>query len=202
MKKPELKRLTREGLMIVFSVLFALFISQLVDDNKTRRQKDQALDHIFKELETNKGTLERWIAKHGKIESDISRMIEDPNDSMRLVLTQSPRLDFGVITSTFIDALLGDTAWEAAKSTQIISEFDFNLVEDLTRIYGLQKIIMNNTVEKFSDVYFDRASHEPANLESTLIQLQLVMNEIVGQEGTLIYLLEVLDQKFGELKNI
>lgn len=192
MKKPEIRRLTIEGLMIVFSVLFALFISQLADNRKVRLQKEQAIDYIYRELKDNKEILERWAVKHQKVKDRLSRMIQNPLDSSRMTIFAEDQPDYSVITGgeSLIDAFLGNTAWESAKATQIISQFDFSTVQELTRIYGLQEIITQGSVNKFSDVYFDRASQQEAHLQTTLLQLELVMNELIGQEYTLIYMLK------------
>ncbi len=96
--------------------------------------------------------------------------------------------------------LFWETPPGSRKATQIISQFDFATVQELTRIYGLQEIIMQGSVNKFSDVYFDRASQEAANLQTTLLQLELVMNEIVGQEHSLIYLLNQATKQHEEGK--
>ncbi len=197
MKKPEVRRLAIEGLMIVFSVLFALFISQLADNRKVRNQKELAIDYIYRELKDNKETLERWVIKHQKARERISRMVRNPMDSTRLSIFAKGQPNYSPITEgeSLIDALLGDTAWESAKATQIVSQFDFAVVQDLTRIYGLQKVIMEGSVNKFTDVYFDRESQDPAHLQTTLVQLELVMNELVGQEYTLIYMLKTALEK-------
>lgn len=194
MKKSELKRLGAEGVLIVFSVLFALLIGQLVESNKVKRQKAQAIDHIYLELSNNQLILKRWVQKHRKIAENLNRMVANKRDSLRLMLMENGQLDYGIITNqeALIDALLADTAWEAAKSTRIIAEFDFETVQAFTRIYNLQTIIVQRSVQKFSDIYFDRASQDPENLQTTLVQLQLVMGEIVGQEQTLLYLLDQL----------
>lgn len=194
MKKSEVQRLSLEGALIVFSVLFALFIGQLVETNKIKKQKEQAIEYIYQELGGNRNTLKRWVEKHGRIRDNLARMTSDPNDSLRQLLFKGVQLDYGVITNQepLIDALLGNTAWEAAKSTQIISEFNFERVQEFTRIYGLQQVIMDGTITKFTDVYFDRASQNKENTQSTLVQLQLIMMELVGQEETLIYMLDQL----------
>ena len=191
------KKLFIEGLLIVFSVLFALFISQMVENRKARIQKEQALDYIYQELEGNQGILKRWIWKHGQIRDRLRQMVSDPNDSMRRVLESSSRLDFGVISDgeSLIDALLTETAWEAAKSTKTVADFDFKLVQEFTRIYGLQKILMAGSSAKFLEVYLDRESHEVENLPTTLIQLNLVMEEMVGQEQTLLHMINAAIEK-------
>lgn len=194
------KKLFIEGLLIVFSVLFALFISQMVENQKARAQKEQALDYIYQELESNRGVLKRWVWKHGKIRDNLRQMVSDPDDSLRQILRSSETLDFGVISGgeSLIDALLTETAWEAAKSTKVVSDFDFDLVQEFTRIYGLQKILMEGSSSKFFEVYMDRKSHQIEYLATTLIQLNLVIEEMVVQEQILLLMIdEILEKQQG-----
>ncbi len=197
------KKLATEGTLIVFSVLFALFITQLVENNKVKKRKEQALTNIYIELSTNKQILNGWIHKHGRMKDILTKMVENPEDSLRQVLTKKQFLDFGVLTEekSFIDALLNNTAWESAKSTQIIAEFEFKTVQDFTRVYALQRILQEESIRKFTNIYFERESQDLQNLSATLLQLQLVISEIVGQEETLKYLLDKLVNENWQKKN-
>ena len=55
-----------EGFLIVFSVLFALFIENYVENIKTQKQKKLALDRIKMEVERNSKILSEWITLHQK----------------------------------------------------------------------------------------------------------------------------------------
>lgn len=189
--KTQTQKLFTEGVMIVFSVLFALFISQVVENQKARKEKERVLNYIYQELSDNAETLERWENKHGKIRDRLRSMVQNRQDSVRESIIAGGRMDFEKITNgeVLIDALLTETAWEAAKSTKVVADFDFEQVQEFTRIYSLQNIIMRGTAAKFFDVYMDRETHDMKNLETTLIQLNLVMEEMVGQEQTLLYMI-------------
>lgn len=186
------KKLFIEGTLIVFSVLFALFITQLVENYKVRKKEKQALDNIHTELSTNGQILTGWIYRHERMKDVLTKMVENPEDSLRKLLAEKNFLDLSILTEekSFIEAILNDTAWESAKSTQIISEFDFSTVQYFTRIYELQKILQNESIRKFTNTYFERESQDLKNLPATLLQLQLILSEIVGQEKTLKYMLD------------
>ena len=196
--KVQTKKLFIEGVLIVFSVLFALFLSQVAENQKTRKEKEKALEYIHQELSDNKDILTGWIYYHGKTRERLRKMVSDPNDSVRSELKASGRIDFEIITdgNNLIDVLLTKTAWEAAKSTNIASEIEFEQVQQLTRIYSLQDILMENITGKFLDIYMDRDTHKIENLETTLIQLNLIINEMVGQEETLHTMISEFQKKY------
>lgn len=190
--KTQTRKLFVDGALIVFSVLFALFISQIVENQKAKREKEKVLDYIYQELSDNSFILSRWIQKHGRIRDRLRNMVQNEEDSVRKRLVAGGRINFEIITNgeVLIDALLTETAWDAAKSTKVVSDFEFEQVQEFTRVYNLQRIIMDGTTSKFLDVYMDRKTHEMENLETTLIQLNIVMEEMVGQEQTLQYMIQ------------
>ncbi len=49
-----------DGVLIIFSVLFALFINKLFDDYQTRKRKEVAIKSIEKELYRNQEILNNW----------------------------------------------------------------------------------------------------------------------------------------------
>ena len=59
-----MKKYIGEALLIIFSVLFALFINKLFDDFQTRKKKHIALEGIKKELYRNARVMDAWKAQH------------------------------------------------------------------------------------------------------------------------------------------
>ena len=151
------KKYFSEGLLIVFSVLFALFINKLFDDYKTNKKKTIAIESIQKELYRNSSILGNWKEQHIKIRNRITEIVEGRNDSLKTELLKYEFLNLGVLTNneSLIDAILTNTAWESAKSTGIISEFDFETTQKLTHVYSMQEVLTDRTIAKILDYYFD-----------------------------------------------
>ena len=179
-----LKKYLAEGLLIVFSVLFALFINKLVDDHKTNKKKTIAIESIKKELYRNSAIINKWKERHIKIRNRITELVEGRNDSLKTELLKHEFLNLGVLTNneSLIDAILTNTAWESAKSTGIISEFDFDTTQKLTHVYSMQEVLTERTVIKILDYYFDSNAHNMENIDQTLTQFQLRFWELTGQE--------------------
>ena len=137
-----LKKYFAESSLIVFSVLFALFINKLFDDYKTNEKKTTALESIEKELSGNSAILSDWKEHHIKIRTQITEIVEGRNDSIKTELLKYKFLNIGVLTNnkSLIDDILTNTAWESAKSTGIISEFDFETIQKLTHVYSMQEV--------------------------------------------------------------
>ena len=181
------KRYIGEGLLIVFSVLFALFINKLFDDYKTNKKKTLAIESIQNELYGNSSILENWKEHHLKIRNRITDIVEGQNDSLKTELLKYEYLNLGVLTNneSLIDAILTSTAWESAKSTGIISEFDFETTQKLTHVYSMQEELSSRTITKILDYYFDSEAHSMENIDQILIQFHLRFWELTGQENLL-----------------
>ena len=184
------KKYLSEGILIIFSVLFALFINKLFDDYKTHKRKDIALESIKKELYRNQEILKNWKEKHIAIRNRISKVIEGKNDSLKTKLKKYRYLNLGILTNneSLIDAVLTNTAWESAKSTGIISEFNFETTQKLTHVYSMQEVLTDRTIAKILDYYFDTSSHDLKNIDTILIQFQLRFWELTGQEELMVNL--------------
>ena len=188
MKSKTWKNYLFEGALIVFSVMLALFLNQIVENINTSRDKEKAISHITAELQRNLEIVEEWAVIHNRMKSRTDSIINGQNAELRNQLLDESILNLGVLTGgeSIVNSSLSNTAWETAKATRIINEFEFETVELLTGVYSLQELVFNNTIMKLTDTFFERETHDPELLEGTLLQLQLRFTELVGQETVLI----------------
>ncbi|WP_299526545.1 hypothetical protein [Winogradskyella sp.] len=178
-----IKKNISEGLLIVFSVLFALFIDKLFNDYETEKQKALAIDSIYKELKQNISTLERWEKDHKQITDRITKMVSGKSDSLVKELSKYNFLNLSIITNnkSIIDATLYKTAWESAKATGIITEFDFKTTQKLTSVYAFQGY-MALSISNITEYYYRKEAHDISQLNQTLRQLQIRFFNLNGQE--------------------
>lgn len=176
-----------EGFLIVFSVLFALYIENYVENLKTKEQKQLALERIRLEIARNSKVLAEWMPKHDATYQLLYRSSLTNNDSLKKVLLMYNYFNINVLTKqeSIFNTILTATAWETAQSTQIASEFDFELMESLTQVYALQSLIMDKTLQEIIGVYLDRNSHDLDNIDDTLKQFEIRYQDLTGQEEVL-----------------
>ena len=195
-----MKKYLAEGLLIVFSVLFALFINKLYDNYKVAKQKEIAIQGIKKELSKNSEILDQWLKKHQQIKSRLDSMISSEGDSLKVEMLKYNYFNLAILTNqeSLIDALMTNTAWETSKSTGIITEFDFEITQSLTYVYSMQEVITEKTLNKIIDLYFDAETHNLNDLDRHLVQFYIRLEELTGQE----YLLSTLyKDAIEELEN-
>jgi len=182
--KTMIKKHLIEGSLIVFSVLFALLINKSFENYQTNRKRGIAEESIIKELQQNQYILNRWKEKHIEVRNRISNILDGKSDSIRSELMKYDYLNLGVLTNneSLVDAILTSTAWESAKTTGIISEFDYETIQILTQVYTLQTNLSDRTLIKILDYYFDSEAHDMTKLNKTLVQFHLRFWELTGQE--------------------
>ncbi len=188
--KKKLKKHLADGLLIVFSVLFALFINKLYDDYQLNKKREIAIQSIVKELYKNESIIKDWKIRHTQVNDKLKQLIDGKNDSLKSNIKNQTYFNLGLLTDNkpLIDDVLTSTSWESAKSTGIISEFEFETTQRLTRVYALQELISEKTISKILDYYFEPSTHEMEDIEAILIQFQLRFTELVGQEMLMAYL--------------
>lgn len=143
------------------------------------------MESIQKELYRNSEILSDWKEHHIKIRNRITDIVNGKNDSLKTELLKYEFLNIGVLTNnkSLIDDILTNTASESAKSTGIISEFDFETTQKLTHVYSMQEMLSERTMANITHFFFDTNAHNMKNIDQTLIQFQLRFLELTGQEG-------------------
>jgi hypothetical protein len=187
MKKKAIRKYAIEAFLIVFSVLLALFLNKVFENQKVNRQERIARESLVRELTHNLRVTEDILRLHNSILTRIDS-IEGVPDSDLGQLFSNQHLDLGKLTGgeSLMKELLTSTGWETARSTGIIAEFEYSEVENLTKVYALQDIVLNKTLAGIAEVLFKTETHDPTNIEATLLQLRLRFHELVGQENILI----------------
>ncbi len=189
------KKYFADGALIVFSVLFALFINKIAENFQTNNKKEIAQENIKYELNENSKILKEWMELHNDVEKKIKEILDGENDSLKNKLLQYKYFNLGLLTEgkSLANSNLTNTAWETAKTTGIISEFDFEITRKLTEIYSLQNIITEKTFNNIIDNIFSANLKDPQSLDQILISLHLQFRELTGQEYLLNELVEKID---------
>lgn len=172
-----------EGLLIVFSVLFALLINKLFEDYKTNERKTIALETIQSELYRNLAIVQGWKEEHMVVNNRITDILEGRNDSLKNELLTYNFLNLSLLTNNqyLINAILTNTAWESAKTTGIISEFDFNTIQKLTYAHTIQELMVDQTIPKISDfLYTDFYNID--HIDQSLLEFQFRLKDLLAQE--------------------
>lgn len=173
MKTSSWKKYIADGLLIIFSVLLALFVGNIAENRKINKQKFQLVNSLTKELSTNKMHIERWLPKQQAFLQTIKE-----GDLKSIDDTGYNNLAF--------DAFLRKSAWETTKITGIVSEFDIETLEKLSDAYTMQELIWQETIKEVTKVAFDENYQKPENFDKANLKLKISLEVLVMQEKILL----------------
>jgi hypothetical protein len=161
-----------ESLLIVFSVVLAIGLTELINNINEERRTKEVLHQLREELIANKKAEEEQYAYHLQVLKNIDSALRHPvfakkfiNDSGEIDLSNTIA-PHGVLRHD-----LNDVAWQVAKQNNIFSKIDLTTYSLLTDIYDNQQRITNSEQE-IGHVLLSFESRKPENLRTTLILIR------------------------------
>lgn len=151
---------------------------------KTDEQKRTALARIHQELLENEKLIGNMITRHNEVIQNLNAAIQNPNDTLSKRIAMDGYLNYRLLArgESLFPRYPSSTSWEAAKSTGIISEFDYETIEACEGVYGSQEMIVKYTLPKIVEDIFEFG---PTQIKQKLIKLRLKFIELSDQEMTL-----------------
>ena len=156
-----------ESLLIVFSVLLALFLTEGINKLNERRNTKDILNNIVIELKNNKKAILEMQEYNFKILNKIDSALANRIIQDSLISNNEFHLNV-IAPDGVLFRYLEDDAWEIAKNNQIMSKIDIESISILTKVY--EDIVKIGKVEdEVANVIFDRISRDPRQVHITLV---------------------------------
>ena len=177
-------------ILIVGSVLLALWLDQLMADHKQNTRKDAAINNIITEVSKNQEEVKSVYEYHFTVSERISGFIDSVdfrNESKNALEIISPFIrNYGLQI-----AQLQNTAWNMATDTEVVSLFDYEMAYDMTYLYDLQTRGVESTTEKIMNFLTESSLFRTEDNEEIVKVITYAMNELARQEQFLV-------EKYGE----
>ena len=161
-----------ECLLIVFSVILALVVTEYINNLNEKRRTNEVLRELRDELAENKKMEEEQYAYQLQVLKNVDSALQHPefakkfiNDSGEIDLTNT------IAPHGIMRHDLNDVAWQIAKQENIFSKVDISTYSLLNDIYNNQARITNSE-DKIAQILLSFESRKPQNLRSTLILLR------------------------------
>ena len=176
-----------ELLIVVFGVFFGVYASEIQSEKRTKKEKEKSINYIIEELRGNKEKLGATIGYH--------KLIRNALDSIAVNLNQKDFFKIYIGNEIFKHneikgwkgvqiANLESTAFEAAKISGIIKEYDIGFIRDVSKIYSyqeeylefgnsiLQRMININSSSKVIDAFssIELMTHDLVNYEEAIFE--------------------------------
>jgi hypothetical protein len=164
-----------ESLLIVFSVLLALILTEFINNMHEKKETRELLDNIRKELKMNKGFETEQLAYHQQVLRSIDSALVSPEIQKKIISNDEFHLKL-IAPHGVMYRYLDDVAWEVAKNHNISSKVSLKTMYILTYIYEDQARIMK-TEDEIAKVFLSRDAGKIENAHATLI---LIKNNYKG----------------------
>jgi hypothetical protein len=125
-----LPRVLFESMLIVVSILFALYLDEWRDDRQDEENIEHALAYFVSEIQQNRARVEDAAPFNRGLRHVLSRRQE-----VRAIESVAT---FVNIFESYNPVVLQSTAWETAIATGALAKMDYNLVSALSLTYSLQ----------------------------------------------------------------
>ncbi len=156
-----------ECLLIVFSVILALILTEVIDNINDRKKTAEILRQLKAELINNKQLEEEQYRYHLQVLKNIDTALNNPAIAGKFISNGEINLNI-IAPQGVIRHDLNDVAWQVAKQTDIFSKVDFQTYSVLTDCYNNQQRITNSE-DKIAQVLLSYESRKPENLKTTLM---------------------------------
>lgn len=155
-----------ECLLIVFSVILALGLTEYLTNLNEQKKQHEILHQLKEELISNESDAHKQYEYHLQVFKIIDSAKTHPSFAKKI-------LDSGTIHYRILfprGVLLNDlneVAWQQAKQNDVFSKMDLQTYGLLTNVYNAQERFLNLEPE-LAKIFFSYESRKPDNLQVTL----------------------------------
>ena len=159
-----------ESLLIIFSVLLALFTTEYINKQHEKENTKTILTSIVNELKHNKISIQEMQEYNLKVLANIDSLLISKSLQNELVSNDEFHLKI-IAPQGVLFRYLDNEAWTIAKNNNIMSKIDVQSASVLTKVYEDQDRIAKVESE-VAKIIFDRESRDQTKVHGTLILIR------------------------------
>jgi len=194
--KQNILKLIFESILIIFSVLLALFLNEYRGQLKENQQKELVIKIVKIELKSNLEILNEWRPYHEKVLNNLNEALNS-NSTNSTLFTEKGVFTWSLMPNGVVQRVIDNGSWQTLKSSSISSTIEFNTMFTLSQLYKQPAQGVESTLNRVLKIISARESLEQKNQRSTIILLRNTFNEMVSQE---IFLIKKYEQALIEIE--
>lgn len=172
--------------LIVFSVVLGLYLSERIEDRKTRQESKQLLTTIESEVKDNIRLLKKWSPYHLEVYKNLDSLSNNEEFIQEFVNDKTILFSKLFTRGTFMGRLPASDAWDIAKSHPRIVNIDYDKLVKLSRIYNQQEVSFEPGMEMI-ELFKSKHVNTKKDAKSNLKLMSNCMRELVALEEQLMY---------------
>ncbi len=183
-----------ESLLIIFSVLLALFLNEYREELEQNQKKERALQMITVELKSNLEALNEWLPYHKEVLKNLEAPLDEHHD---FSFNEQYALMVSLMPKGVIQKLLDNSSLDAIKQSDVYSTINIDIIFSLSKLYKTQSLGVESTLKNILMILSSRESIREGNLTETIFLLRNAFNELVAQE---VYLIEAYKKLIKDIE--
>lgn len=192
----DVKGIIIQFVLIVFSVVLGLYLSERIEDRKNRKESEELLDKIKSEVMDNISLLEEYVPYHQEIHQNLVSLSKNDTFIEEFQKDKFSLMEKLLTKSTFMGRAPANDAWDIAKTHPLVTSIDYDKLLILSRVYSQQKRTFEpgkDMFEIFNSKNVNLKKDAKANLELMAYRL----HELVAREKQLMYYYEQSKEILG-----
>jgi len=168
--KRDWKEYLGESLLIIFSVILALVLTEYFNSLHEKKETEEILKNIRTELVQNEQNEQLQYAYHLKVLKSIDSVLVNPSLEKKLFVNGEFKLT-AIAPRGILYRYLDHVAWDIAKDHNIYSKINFKITSKLTHIYEEQSRVMK-VEDAMAPIVLSFDSRKAENARVTLILMR------------------------------
>ena len=164
------KEYVGESLLIIFSVLLALILTEFINNLHDKKNTREVLHSVVDELKHNKAAIVEMRKYNISVLANIDSTLANKDRQKQFISDGEFHLNI-IASDGVLYRYLDDAAWSIARNNNVIAKLDVETVALLTRVYDDQAKMMK-VEDEVAKVIIDRASRDPQQVRITLILIR------------------------------
>ncbi len=169
-----IKQNITQVILIVFSVVLGLYLSERIEERKKRQESEILLAKLKSEVLDNLTLLEYWVPYHQEIYENFDSLCTNEEFVAEFIDNKFNVFEKLFTRGRLMTEMPSNDAWDIAKSHPLIVNVDYDKLLALSRIYSQQK----NTFEPGKDMFNLFNSKDVNTEKDAKLNLRLMVNHI------------------------
>jgi len=183
-----------EALLIIFSVLLALIVTEYISSLREKENTRDILKNISAELTHNKKAIHEMNEYNLQVLNKIDSALVNKKLQDELISNNEFHLK-EIAPQGVLYRYLDNEAWTIAKNNNVMSKVDGETIAMLTKVYEDQGRMMK-VEDEVAKIIFDRASRDPKQVHTTLILIRDIYHGwAVDRTGDLLQKIDITIKK-------
>ncbi|MEL7118387.1 MAG: hypothetical protein AAFO07_03070 [Bacteroidota bacterium] len=181
-----IKQIVTQFLLIVFSVVLGLYLSERIEERKQRKESDELLTTIKSEIKDNLSLLQVWVPYHREINKKLDSLSKHPVFIDEFITNKFILLEKLLTKGTFMGRTPISDAWDIAKSHPLVVNIDYDKWVIISRIYNQQETTFKPAFEMIA-LFETKDVNVEKDAKANLEVMSNYFRELVAREDQLMF---------------